>query len=217
RGAASEFGTPGPADGRGAGGVRAVESPSEGRSHQPAVARSRSLRAVGRPRLDAALRAAAPDGLRSLAGRRRPGARSLRCLRARRSCHGRAGLHRRARRAARHEAALVTAREAAGNPLLELQRLGQSPWHDNIHRGLLEDGSLARMVRDGDITGLTSNPTIFEQAMAAGSAYDDSLTALVTAGRTPEGIVDTLVIDDIRAAADVFLPVFQRTKRADAY
>ena len=111
----------------------------------------------------------------------------------------------------------MTAREAAGNPLLELQRLGQSPWHDNIHRGLLEDGSLARLVRDGDITGLTSNPTIFEQAMAAGSAYDDSLAALVTAGRTPEGIVDTLVIDDIRAAADVFLPVFQRTKRADGY
>ena len=111
----------------------------------------------------------------------------------------------------------MTVREATGNPLLELQRLGQSPWHDNIHRGLLEDGSLARMVRDGDITGLTSNPTIFEQAMAAGSAYDDSLAALVTAGRTPEGIVDTLVIDDIRAAADVFLPVFQRTKRADGY
>src|SRR5262249_16355621 len=112
---------------------------------------------------------------------------------------------------------VVTAREAAGNPLLELQRLGQSPWHDNIHRGLLEDGSLARMVRDGDITGLTSNPTIFEQAMAAGTAYDDSLVALVTAGRTPEGIADPLVIDDIRAAADVFLPVFQRTKRADGY
>ena len=100
----------------------------------------------------------------------------------------------------------MTAREAPGNPLLELQRIGQSPWHDNIHRGLLEDGSLARMVRDGDITGLTSNPTIFEQAMTEGSAYDDSLAALVAAGRTPEGIVDTLVIDDIRAAADVSCP-----------
>src|SRR5678810_351776 len=52
------------------------------------------------------------------------------------------------------------------NPLVELQRLGQSPWHDNISRGLLTSGKLKKMVRDGDITGLTSNPTIFEQAIA---------------------------------------------------
>ena len=81
----------------------------------------------------------------------------------------------------------MTEREAPGNPLLELQRIGQSPWHDNIHRGLLVAGKLARMVRDGDITGLTSNPTIFEQAIAEGSAYDDSLAALVAAGRRRRG------------------------------
>ncbi len=111
----------------------------------------------------------------------------------------------------------MSTKEAPVNPLLELQRIGQSPWHDNIHRGLLHDGALARMARDGDVTGLTSNPTIFDQAIAEGSAYDEALAALAAAGRSPEGIVDTLVIDDIRAAADVFLPVFQRTRRADGY
>jgi len=103
------------------------------------------------------------------------------------------------------------------HPLLELQRLGQSPWHDNIHRGLLTSGTLARMVRDGDVTGLTSNPTIFEQAIAKGSDYDDALATLVAAGRKAEQIVDTLVIEDIKAAADVFLPVFQRSGRRDGF
>ena len=70
---------------------------------------------------------------------------------------------------------VVTAPGARGNPLLELQRLGQSPWHDNIHRGLLRSGALARMVRDGDVIGLTSNPTIFDQAIAQGAEYDAAL------------------------------------------
>jgi len=111
----------------------------------------------------------------------------------------------------------VTAREPAANPLLELQRLGQSPWHDNIHRGLLRSGALARMVRDGDIVGLTSNPTIFDQAIAQSAEYDAALATLAAGGRTPEAVVDALMVEDIQAAADVFLPVFQRTRRTDGY
>ena len=111
----------------------------------------------------------------------------------------------------------MTAREPAPNPLLELQRLGQSPWHDNIHRGLLRSGALARMVRDGDVVGLTSNPTIFDHAIAQGSDYDAALTTMTAGGRTPEAIVDALVVEDIQAAADIFLPVFQRSRRADGY
>src|SRR5262249_33654555 len=107
--------------------------------------------------------------------------------------HDRARLHCRPGRQARHEAGVVTAREPRANPLLELQRLGQSPWHDNIHRGLLRSGALARMVRDGDVVGLTSNPTIFDQAIAQGADYDAALTALAAGGRTPEAIVDALV------------------------
>ena len=104
-----------------------------------------------------------------------------------------------------------------GHPLRDLQALGQSPWHDNIHRGLLTSGALRKMVRDGDITGLTSNPTIFEQAIARSTDYDDALDALVRRGRNPEEIVDTLAIEDIAAAADLFQPVYHRTKGDDGY
>lgn len=105
----------------------------------------------------------------------------------------------------------------ANNPLVELQHLGQSPWHDNIRRGLLTSGALKKMVKDGDITGLTSNPTIFEQAIAQSSDYDEAITALARAGQQAEEIFDVLSIEDIRAAADVFAPVFKRTKGNDGY
>ena len=103
------------------------------------------------------------------------------------------------------------------NPLVALQELGQSPWHDNIRRGLLTSGALKKMVKDGDITGLTSNPTIFEQAIANSSDYDTALTELARKGRNAEEIFDALAIDDIRHAADVFVPVFQRTNGGDGY
>ena len=103
------------------------------------------------------------------------------------------------------------------NPLVQLQHLGQSPWHDNIRRGLLTSGALKKMVRQGDITGLTSNPTIFEQAIAQSSDYDDAIEALARKGKSAEEIFDALSIEDIRAAADVFAPVFKRTKGGDGY
>jgi len=101
--------------------------------------------------------------------------------------------------------------------LRELQRLGQSPWLDTITRGLVTSGALARLIRNGDITGLTSNPTIFEQAISRTRDYDDALTRLAHAGRGVDAIVDALTIEDIQAAADAFKPVYQRTKRADGY
>jgi transaldolase len=73
------------------------------------------------------------------------------------------------------------------------------------------------MVRAGHVTGLTSNPTIFEQAIAATTDYDDALATLVRAGKSVAAIVDTLMIDDVRSAADAFAPVYARTKRADGY
>jgi len=103
------------------------------------------------------------------------------------------------------------------NPLLELQRLGQSPWHDNIRRELLTSGALARMVADGDITGLTSNPTIFEQAIQSGTDYQSQLRSLARAGKKPAEIFDALAISDIRSAADVFAPVYARTDGADGF
>ena len=103
------------------------------------------------------------------------------------------------------------------NPLLELQRLGQSPWHDNIRRELLTSGALARMVADGDITGLTSNPTIFDQAIESGTGYRDQIRSLARAGKRPDAIFDALAITDIRDAADVFAPVYRRTEGADGF
>ncbi len=103
------------------------------------------------------------------------------------------------------------------NPLIRLQELGQSPWHDNIRRELLTSGKLKKMVADGDVTGLTSNPTIFEQAIANSNDYDEALERLAREGKSAEEIFDSLAIADIRAAADVFAPVFERTGGRDGY
>lgn len=103
------------------------------------------------------------------------------------------------------------------NPLFALQSFGQSPWHDNIRRDLLTSGRLAEMIADGDITGLTSNPTIFEQAIAGSSAYDQALASLAREGKSPAEIFDALAIEDIQAAADLFLPIYERTNAVDGY
>ncbi len=105
----------------------------------------------------------------------------------------------------------------AKNPLVAMQALGQSPWHDNIRRELLTSGKLAKMVADGDITGLTSNPTIFEQAIANNTDYDTAIAALARAGKDADAIFDDLSIEDIQGAADVFAPVFARTQGVDGY
>jgi transaldolase len=104
-----------------------------------------------------------------------------------------------------------------GNPLTELVRLGQSVWHDNIRRELLTSGKLKKMVQAGEITGLTSNPTIFEQAIAGSKDYDEQVSQLAREGKNAEEIFDALAIDDIRNAADVFRLVYDRTGGNDGY
>jgi transaldolase / glucose-6-phosphate isomerase len=103
------------------------------------------------------------------------------------------------------------------HPLLQLQELGQSPWHDNIRRKQLVSGELKKMIKDGDITGLTSNPTIFEQAIAKSNDYDEQLRELALKDKSADDIFDAMAIDDIRDAADLFLPVFKRTKGMDGF
>jgi transaldolase len=103
------------------------------------------------------------------------------------------------------------------NPLVELQSLGQSPWHDNIRRGLLKTGALAKMIQDGDITGLTSNPTIFEQAIKGSDDYREQISQLAKQGMRAEEIFDVLSTEDIRAAADAFAGVYKRTKGLDGF
>ena len=103
------------------------------------------------------------------------------------------------------------------NPLVELQKLGQSPWLDNIRRDQLVSGELARMVEDGDITGLTSNPSIFEQAIAESDAYEFQLRELVLSGKNAEQTFYSIAIEDIKEAADIFRPVYERSRGGDGY
>ena len=92
------------------------------------------------------------------------------------------------------------------NPLKALKELGQSVWLDDIRRGWLDDGTFARLIAEDGLSGVTSNPAIFEKAMAAGREYDEPIRA--RAGLEPAAIYESLAIDDIRAAADLLRPTY---------
>jgi len=103
------------------------------------------------------------------------------------------------------------------NPLAALREAGQSPWLDYIHRGLIVSGELARMIREDGISGVTSNPTIFEKAVSSGTDYDAQVAELAREGVSAETAYQRIVVDDIRAAADVLRPVYDATKGEDGY
>jgi transaldolase len=103
------------------------------------------------------------------------------------------------------------------NPLLRLKTFGQSIWLDNIHRNLLESGELLRMMREDGICGITSNPTIFEQAINGSPDYDRALQALVmrNPAQSDQERFYTLAVEDIQAAADILLPVYESSGHRD--
>jgi transaldolase/glucose-6-phosphate isomerase len=103
------------------------------------------------------------------------------------------------------------------NPLRELQRHGQSVWMDYIQRSLLLSGALHHLVDEDGLSGVTSNPAIFEKAITADDDYTNTLKALKHAGLDAHSIYERLVIHDIQDAADVIWPVYQQTKRRDGY
>ncbi len=100
--------------------------------------------------------------------------------------------------------------------LHELADLGQAIWLDYIRRSFITSGELLEMVDQG-IRGVTSNPSIFEKAIAGSADYDDDLKALVESGRSVEEIYEALALDDIRRAADVLRPLYDETEGADGY
>ncbi len=102
-------------------------------------------------------------------------------------------------------------------PTQALHALGQSLWLDNITRTLLDDGTLARYIRDLDVTGLTSNPTIFEHAIGKSTAYDASIAQLARQGLRGEALFFELALQDLRRAADLFKPTFDCTHGADGW
>jgi len=103
------------------------------------------------------------------------------------------------------------------NATQRLHDIGQSLWLDNITRELLTSGTLKRYIDDLSVTGLTSNPTIFERALEGSAAYDDAIRDGVKSGRTGEALFFDLAIDDLTRAADLFRPIHQRTNGVDGW
>ena len=100
--------------------------------------------------------------------------------------------------------------------LHEVHQLEQSIWLDNLSRRLLQSGALQRL-RDQGVTGITSNPTIFQKAISDSSVYDDGIRRLAAAGRRPDQIMWDLMIEDVTAAADVLRPAYERSGGQDGF
>ncbi len=103
------------------------------------------------------------------------------------------------------------------NPITKLTSLDQSLWYDNIQRKLLESGELKAMIERGDIRGVTSNPTIFNNAIAKSNDYDSALIPLAWAGWDAEKIFWQLAVEDIQQACDLFLPLYEKTNGGDGF
>jgi transaldolase len=98
-----------------------------------------------------------------------------------------------------------------------LHGLGQSLWLDNITRDLLTSGTLQRYIDELSVTGLTSNPTIFDHAVAHSASYDGEIRRLVGTGKSGEALFFELAIQDLSKAADLFAPIHQRTAGVDGF
>ena len=103
------------------------------------------------------------------------------------------------------------------NPTQRLHELGQSLWLDNITRELIQNGTLQRYIQELSITGLTSNPTIYENAIRSGGWYDDAIHAKAVAGRSGEATFFELAGEDLTQAADLFRPVHRATGGTDGW
>lgn len=101
--------------------------------------------------------------------------------------------------------------------LQKLRDVGQSLWLDNISRTLLDDGTLRRYIDEYAITGLTSNPTIFDEAIGSGNAYDAGIREKSAQGKSGESLFVEMALEDLRRAADMFRPVFDATRGLDGW
>src|SRR5690348_3609096 len=98
-----------------------------------------------------------------------------------------------------------------------LYNLGQSIWLDNITRDLLDSGTLQRYIDEWSVTGLTSNPTIFEQAIRNSPSYDAPIRRKLEAGKSGEELFFDVALEDINRAADLFRPIHDRTNTVDGW
>ena len=103
------------------------------------------------------------------------------------------------------------------NPLKQLGTLGQSIWLDYIRRDLMASGGLRRLIKDDGLRGMTSNPSIFEKAIAESHDYDDDIKALALKGDGVKAIYENLSQRDVQSAADEFRPLYDSADGADGY
>jgi transaldolase len=103
------------------------------------------------------------------------------------------------------------------NRLKEIEALGQAIWLDNLNRSLVEDGGLQRLIEEDGLTGVTSNPTIFEKGMGHSDRYDDDFREATASTEDPEEVFFQLGYKDVRGAADLLRGVFERTGGQDGY
>lgn len=103
------------------------------------------------------------------------------------------------------------------NHLLEIEDLGQSIWMDNLSRDLVESGELKNLIVEKGIRGITSNPAIFEKAIAGNAIYDVDIEAGIKEGKSVLEIYESLAFKDIQDACDIFKPVYEQTKGLDGY
>ena len=101
------------------------------------------------------------------------------------------------------------------NPLLKLQSFGQSVWMDTIRRQLITSGELQRLIEEDGLLGVTSNPSIFDKAIAGSHDYDNSIRAMAFEGKSPEEIYRVLTVEDIQRAADLFRPQYDKLDGRD--
>jgi transaldolase len=103
------------------------------------------------------------------------------------------------------------------NPLRQLEARGQSVWQDNITREQLQTGGLQKLVDEDGLSGVTTNPSIFQKAIGGSADYDSEIADLARQGKDVTVILDTLIIEDVRNAADVLRPVWERTGARDGF
>ncbi len=105
----------------------------------------------------------------------------------------------------------------ASNPLLTIKDYGQSIWMDNLTRDLIQSGELKRMIESRGIRGITTNPTIFEKAIANNTLYDADIEAGIRAGLPVNKIYESLIFEDIRNACDILRPIYEESGGLDGY
>lgn len=103
------------------------------------------------------------------------------------------------------------------SPIKKLLEFGQSPWLDFIQRDMLLNGELKRMIEEWGLRGMTSNPAIFEKAIAHTRGYDNDILELTKDGKSAEQICETVALKDVRTAADLFRPVYEASDGADGF